>query len=129
MYKKSEKLRLIRKELENAQCLGVAIEKAGLKSSYTVYLWRKRPMIERYIQKCMATSDSRRVDAVVDTLFKTALSGNVAAMCFFLKNKAGWRDVTEHSGNFTNVHYVYDENKYLVPHKNRILDNVSVSSN
>ena len=31
--------------------------------------------------------------------YKTALSGNVAAICFYLKNKAGWKDSIEYKGN------------------------------
>ena len=93
MFKKSEKLKLIRKSLEDAQCLGVAIRNAGMKSYTTIDRWRKeRPLIDRYLTACSAKSENRRVDAVIDSLFKTALSGNVAAICFYLKNKAGWKD-------------------------------------
>jgi hypothetical protein len=106
MYKKSEKLRMIRKGLENAQCLGVAITNAGIKSDYTVLLWRKRPMIERYIQKCISKSDDRRNNAVVDSLFKQAINGNPTCIAIYLKFHMGWKDnpsfVNEiHNANIT----------------------------
>jgi hypothetical protein len=92
MYKKSEMLPKIRKSLEDGQCLGVAIRNAGMKSYSCLDKWRKRPMIKRYLDACVDRSETRRVNAVIDTLFKTAISGNVAAICFYLKNKAGWKD-------------------------------------
>jgi hypothetical protein len=92
MYKRSEKLRLIRKGLEDAQCLGVAIRNAGIKSDYTVLLWRKRPMVERYIKRCVDKGEGRRNDAVVDSLFKQAIGGNPTCIAIYLKFKMGWRD-------------------------------------
>ena len=92
MYKKSEKMRVIRRALESGKLLGPAIREAGIKSYYTISLWRKRPLIDRYFQKCIKRMEVRRIDTVVDALYKQAISGHVAAICFFLKNKAGWKD-------------------------------------
>ena len=92
MYKKSEKLKLIRRGLEDAQCLGVSIRNAGIKSDYTVGLWRKRPMIARYIDRCIEKSASRRDNAVVDSLFKQAIGGNPTCIAIYLKFKMGWRE-------------------------------------
>ena len=94
MYKKSEMLHKIRQGLEDAQCLGIALRNAGMKSYSCLERWRERPLIDRYIKRCIDKSETRRVNAVVDALFKTALSGNVAACCFYLKNKAGWKDTS-----------------------------------
>jgi len=94
MYKKSEKMKLIRQSLEAGNCLGVAIKQAGMKSYNTIQEWRaERPMIDRYFAACTNRMENKRVDAVVDALFKTALGGSVAACAFYLKNKAGWKDV------------------------------------
>ena len=93
MYKKSKILPLIRQGLEAGTTLGVAIRSAGLKSTYTVDLWRKkRPLIDRYLIKCIAKCDNRRNDAVVDSLFKQANSGNIGAIAIWLKFKMGWKD-------------------------------------
>ena len=92
MFKKSEKLRLIRKGLEANQCLGVAITNAGIKSDFTVLKWRKRPMIERYIKRCVEKSNEGRNNAVVDSLFKQAVAGNMTGVAIWLKFKMGWRD-------------------------------------
>lgn len=114
MYKKSEKLRLIRKGLEDAQCLGVAINNAGIKSDYTVLLWRKRPMIERYIQKCIEKSDVRRNNAVVDSLFKQAVLGNMTGVAIWLKFKMGWKDtpLIDQSRHVTNQVTFYRPEHY-----------------
>ena len=88
MYKKSEKLKSIRQSLESGTLLGVAIRNAGLKSAYTLGLWRKRPLIDRYIKTCQEKCEVRRVKAVEDALFKSAIEGNTTAMIFFLTNRS-----------------------------------------
>lgn len=96
MYKKSKILPLIRKELEDCACLGVAIRRSGLKSPYTVNLWRKaNPRIDNYLKACIAKSDNRRNDVVVDSLFKSAKDGNMTAVAIWLKYKMGWREAYE----------------------------------
>ena len=116
MYKRSEKLRLIRKGLEDAQCLGVAIRNAGIKSDYTVLLWRKRPLVERYIKRCVEKSDGRRNDAVVDSLFKQAIGGNPACIAIYLKFKMGWRDnplidQSQHKETHITINKTYEKEK------------------
>ena len=92
MFKKSKVMRDIRKGLEDAQCLGVAIRNSGLKSYTTIERWRKRPLIDRYFNACINKSDKRRNDAVVDSLFKQAINGNPTCIAIYLKFKMGWQD-------------------------------------
>lgn len=92
MYKKSEKLRLIRQGLESGKLLGQSIRDAGMKSYTTIDRWRSRPIIDRYFKACISKMDNRRNDAVVDSLFKQAVNGNVGAIAIYLKFKMGWKD-------------------------------------
>jgi len=39
---------------------------------------------------------AKGVAIITNSLFQTAKSGNVAAQQFYLKNRAGWRDKSEH---------------------------------
>ena len=91
MYKKSKILRAIRNELQNGNQLMVAQSKAGLHSSNTLHLWRKRPLIDRYILKCIALSEEKRIVAVEDAQFKSAINGNTKAQEMFLLNRASDR--------------------------------------
>jgi len=93
MYLKSKQMKLIRESLEAGTTLGVAIRSSGMKSTYTVSLWRKsRPMIDRYFNACIDKMSERRNDAVVDALFKAAKDGNIGAIAIWLKFKMGWKD-------------------------------------
>lgn len=93
MLKKSKVLRDIRTHLEQGNLLTVAQEKAGLKCRSTLHHWRKKyPRIDRYIVEASSRSENRRTTIVEDSLFKTAIGGNVGACAFYLKNKAGWKD-------------------------------------
>ena len=122
MYKKSEKMRLIRQGLEAGNCLGIAIRNAGMKSYFTIFNWRKRKLIDNYFRACIDKMENHRINLVVDTLLKTALSGNVAAMCFYLKNKAGWKD-SPFIDNSQHQHYViYRPEPYDQYGKNKSLE-------
>lgn len=88
MYKKSKILRAVRKELEAGNLLLVAITRAGLRSHQTLDNWRKRPMIARYIDKCMGKSDEKRIVSVEDAQFKSAINGSTRAQETFLFNRA-----------------------------------------
>ena len=95
MYKKSEKLKLIRRELEAGNNLAVAIRRAGMRSYTTIEKWRKkRPLIDRYLSACIDRKDTRRINTVEDALFKSAIEGNTTAQIFFLTNRAPdkWKD-------------------------------------
>jgi len=93
MYIKSKQMKLIRESLEAGTTLGVAIRSSGMKSTYTVSLWRKsRPIIDRYFKACIDKMSERRNDAVVDALFKAAKDGNIGAIAIWLKFKMGWQD-------------------------------------
>lgn len=92
MFKKSEKLRLIRQGLESGKLLGPSIRDAGMRSYTTIERWRKRPLIDRYFNACINKMEGRRNDAVVDSLFKQAISGNPTCIAIYLKFKMGWKD-------------------------------------
>lgn len=77
-----------------------ASEKAGIDRT-TVWLWRKK--WKGFDNKIFSIIDSR-TQTVEDALYGSALSGNVAAQIFWLKNRAKdrWKDKQEydvkHSG-------------------------------
>ena len=106
MFKKSEKLRLIREGLEAGKLLGQSIRDAGMKSYTTIDRWRKRPMIDRYFIASMNRMESRRNNAVIDSLFKQAISGNPTCIAIYLKFKMGWKDnslIDQSSHQQTNI--------------------------
>ena len=126
MYSKAKILPLIRKELENAQCLGVALRNAGLKSANTLNLWRKPEgcRIDRYIKACVAKSDNRRNDAVVDSLFKLAVGGHPSGIAIWLKFKMGWIDSplidqSKHT-HITKVIKYYNPNEETIDSSRRV---------
>ncbi len=94
MFKKSEKLKLIRQGLESGKLLGPSIRDAGMLSYTTIERWRKeRPLINRYFTACINKMEGRRNDAVVDSLFKqAAIEGNPTCIAIWLKFKMGWKD-------------------------------------
>ena len=92
MHKKSQVLRIIRRELENGNLLIPAIIRSGLKSDQTLRNWReKRPRIDRYISACLNKSDRKRIAMVEDAQFKAAINGSTKAQEFFLTNRASDR--------------------------------------
>ena len=93
MYKKRLKVKIVISEIKNnARKLRYALKPAGI-SRCTWYLWEKaNPRLKRLREAAQALSDRDRIEMVEDANFKSALEGNVAAQCFFLKNKAGWTD-------------------------------------
>lgn len=94
MYKRAEKVKLICDGLKEGQSLAVATIKAGVKSQSTIENWRREnPRIDKLITRAEDLCLNKRISMVVDANLKSALAGNVAAQCFFLKNKAGWKDV------------------------------------
>ncbi len=91
MYKKSKILKAVRNELQSGNQLMVAQRKAGLKSPDTLHRWRSRPLINRYILRCIELSEDYRVAAVEDAQFKSAINGNTKAQEMFLLNRASDR--------------------------------------
>ena len=80
MFKKSKILKAIRVDLLKGIRLHKAIENAGLRSRQTLENWRnKRPMIDRYILKCMGWGEEERIDLVEDAHLKRLLKGNASA--------------------------------------------------
>ena len=93
LYIKSQVLRRIRESMQAGKQEYQACTEAGV-SQKTLWVWAKRwPRIEHYRQALHLRCGSKRVELVIDANLKSALGGNVAAQCFFLKNKAGWKDV------------------------------------
>lgn len=89
MYKKWQKLKPILKGLRQGQPIYALCRKVGI-DPVTFWYWRQdNPRLDDVVEKIRTS----RVQMVEDALFKTALEGNVAAQCFFLKNRGkNWRD-------------------------------------
>lgn len=89
MYKKSKCLRIIRKELEQGKRIAHGLRAAGIRAYTTLERWRRRPMIDRYIKKCLDSSEGKRVAAVEDAFIKTMLEGkaSAASYIFYLTNR------------------------------------------
>lgn len=90
MYKKLEKLKLIRRSLEAGNLLGIALRSCGIRSYYTLDLWRqKNTRIDKYITACLAKQNDKRIDAVEDAHFKKMIdgSGSAADYIFYLCNR------------------------------------------
>ena len=93
MYKKTPIIKKVIASLKNGDQLGVSCFKAGVKPG-TFWIWRKNDeRLDRVVIAAQEKSSTKRIEMVVDANFKSALAGNVVAQCFFLKNKAGWKDV------------------------------------
>ena len=67
-----------------ARCLGMCYDTLNEKS-------------KRYSEFSDAIKDgqSKGVAVVTNALFTSAKGGNLGAQCFYLKNRAGWKDKTE----------------------------------
>ena len=102
MFVRSKALRAIRKSLEAGNRLGAALRASGLHSRSTLFYWRKRPLIDRYMRACLDRCRERRVEAMEDALFKKGIEGSVLAQIYFLNNRAPgeWKEKREieHSG-------------------------------
>ena len=55
-----------------------------------------KPINDRTLRRAfkteIATGEVKAVSTVIGALYKQAVKGNVGAACFFLKNRAGWKD-------------------------------------
>ena len=80
MYKKSIILKKIRQEMDKGTQLNLSISRSGVKNVTTVFYWRKaRPLIDRYILKCMFNNRDKRDDTVEDAWFKKLIEGRGSA--------------------------------------------------
>lgn len=65
--------------MERGTQLNLAISRAGLKPQ-TVFVWRQaRPLIDRYILRCMFNNKHKRDDSVEDAWFKKLIEGRGSA--------------------------------------------------
>ena len=79
MFKKSKTLKALREKLEGGMHLIQACKSVGLRSSYTLFSWRKRKMIDNYIHECIRRGGEKRTDAVEDGFFKSLMEGRGSA--------------------------------------------------
>jgi len=93
MYKKRKKIHLVIQVMKkDLQKLPSATRRAEMALS-TWYLWEKlNPHLLKLRKGAERICKAMRNAAVEDANFKAAISGNVAAQCFYLKNEAGWKD-------------------------------------
>jgi len=108
MYKRQEKINKVIHEIKkNLNKLPVAVTKAEISLSLW-YLWEKQnPKLHKLRKGAERVCHESRNTAVMDANFKSALSGNVAAQCFYLKNNAGWNDtplIDQSQHTHVNVH-------------------------
>ncbi len=92
---RQEIIKSIISDLKSGASMGYAIQRSGVKSHVTILNWRKKsPRLDKLIKAAEDYSTNKRTGMVVDSLFKNAMSGNVAAQIFWLKNRAKdeWRD-------------------------------------
>ncbi len=89
MFNKLRVLKELRKELIKGTQLNVACQRAGLRSDGTLFVWRKRGMINRYVEACMRRGNEKRTDAVEDGLLKSLMEGrgSAAGYEFYLTNR------------------------------------------
>lgn len=89
MYKKSKILRKIRKGLEEGKRLSEAQRDAGLRSSATLFHWRRRVMINNYIKKCLYKGEVSTIYKVEDAYIKKLISGEASGSeyAYFLSNR------------------------------------------
>ena len=59
---------------------------------------REREKSNSEFSSALKKGQAAAIAAVTNRLYELAMSGNLGAICFFLKNRAGWRDTPlEHS--------------------------------
>lgn len=89
MYKKSVVLKAIRREMEAGNQYTIALRRAGVRSERTLLLWRKRKIINQYIESLMNRNDSIRIKMVEDAHLKKLVQGKGSASDFefFLVNR------------------------------------------
>jgi len=86
MLKKSVVLKAIRREMEAGNIISIAIRRSGVRKQ-TIANWRKRPMVNKYIESLKHMCDAYRLVLVEDALFKAGIKGNVKAQIYFLKKR------------------------------------------
>ena len=87
MLKKSMVLKSIRREMEAGNIYSIAVKRAGVRSLNTIDVWRKRKMIENYIQILMTKCGEFKNNAMEDAHFKSGINGNVNAQINYLCNR------------------------------------------
>ena len=92
-FNRAKKVHIVVDSLRQGKQFVAAVHEAGIRSCQTWYNWEsKKPRLKRLREAAQELCESKRTTAVVDALFKSAIGGNVGAMAFYLKNKAGWKD-------------------------------------
>ncbi len=99
------------KQIEDYAAHGLSIkeiaESLGVDPS-TIYN-RKRGSQE--FQDAIKRGRARGIHAVANALFDAAINGNVTAMIFYLKSRAGWKDKPEEQAQMPVVINIIDDLK------------------
>ena len=111
-YKKSEKLKKIRKAIESGKSILDACREAGIRSRDTIFQWgKKNPRIHRYFERLKTLWDDTLVETAETALHRMAQAGNLGASIFILTNRAQgrWADRRAVVNN-TVVNKIHNEN-------------------
>ena len=133
MYKKSAKLKIIRRNLEAGKRIAHALLDAGVRSYSTLKVWRRRPLIDRYILACLIKCDNKRINAVEDAHLKKMVEGKGSPVdyIFFLTNRRPdkWKHNTTLVNNTIlnqNNNAVKKEVINVVEATEKLRDNISI---
>lgn len=68
--------------------------------------FRKRKVDFPAVQAAITVGSAMGVRDVVNALYKNAMSGNLGAQIFYLKNRAGWRDHVEMTADISHRYLI-----------------------
>jgi hypothetical protein len=58
---------------------------------------------DKDFRDAIKNGQAKGIATITNALFNNAKSGNLGAQCFYLKNRAGWKDKTENEVSLTTI--------------------------
>ena len=91
--------------IEQLAAQGNTQQQISAAMGYGLYWIDKRKKHDEKLVDALERGKAKGVVKVTNALFQNAVNGNLGAQCFYLKNRAGWRDRFDIDANTTHQHF------------------------
>lgn len=83
------------KKAEQFAAQGMTIEQIAQSLGWGYSTLRHKKKAFKRLQRAIEKGQAQGIAVITNALFKNAQEGNLGAQCFYLKNRAGWKDQTQ----------------------------------
>ena len=82
--------------VESLALTGLTLEQIAHCLDWSIETLYKKKRLSAELAEAIKKGQDKGVATVTNALFQNARNGNLGAQIFYLKNRAGWRDKSEH---------------------------------